>query len=53
MHQERLLDELNGVLIEQRAMIDRLQGQLDRLKEQMASGGDASEGAHDEKPPHY
>lgn len=52
MHQEHLVDELNSVLIDQRKVIDRLEREVARLKEQVRAGpGD--EGGHDEKPPHY
>lgn len=52
MHQEHLVDQLNSVLIDQREIIDRLQRDLARLKDQVRAGpGDA--GGHDEKPPHY
>ena len=49
MHQEHLIDELNGVLIEQRGIIDRLTRDVERLKEQLRAGPTA-DGGHDEKP---
>ena len=52
MHQERLIDELNGIVIEQRKQIDRLERKLARLTEQVRNpSGD--DGQHDEAPPHY
>ena len=52
MHQEHLIDELNGVLIDQRRIIERLERELAVLQEQMRAGPTA-DGGHDEKPPHY
>jgi uncharacterized coiled-coil protein SlyX len=52
MHQEHLLDQLNAALIEQRTLLERLQRELARLKDQVLSGP-PGESAHDEKPPHY
>ena len=52
MHQEHLIDELNGVLIEQRHSIERLERDLALLREQLRAGP-AADGGHDEKPPHY
>ncbi len=52
MHQERLIDDLNGIVIEQRKQLDRLQRELARLKEQVRNPS-ADDGQHDETPPHY
>ena len=52
MHQEHLLGELNQVVIGQRKQIERLERELQRLRAEMA-GGQASEDAGDQPPPHY
>ena len=51
MQQERLVDELNGVVVEQQREIDRLVSDVKTLREQLLAGGDGP--AKDEKPPHY
>lgn len=55
-HQQRLLDELNGVVTAQRNEIDALvAGQL-RLRQtvaRMTQHFDGAEDLPDEKPPHY
>ena len=59
MHQERLVDELNGIVIEQRRLIDRLAQELKALRGQFEAGtsgidsGGVDPGGHDDKPPHY
>lgn len=49
-HQERLLETLNEVVIEQRAEIDRLQSRLDRFEGILSN---LDEEAVNEPPPHY
>ena len=51
-HQDRMLGELNSVVIEQEAAIARLQSEVDRLKEQVVQllRAELPENA---KPPHY
>lgn len=49
-HQERLLDTLNEVIIEQRADIDALKKRLDAYGRVLESLG---EDAPNEPPPHY
>lgn len=49
LHQEHLLEKLNGVVIEQAAALERLQRLLAQLREQVAEGLDDVE----EPPPHY
>jgi SlyX protein len=50
MKQERLLDDLNDVVIGQRREIDRLGAEVKALREQLLAG--VSEAAN-ERPPHY
>ncbi len=50
-HQQRLLDELNEVVIEQRALLDGLREELRVLREHVESPPDADPG--NEPPPHY
>ena len=52
MHQERLLDELNAMVVEQGKQIDRLTRELTQLEAKVTAGGEEA-GSHDEKPPHY
>ena len=52
MQQERLIDELNEIVIEQRKVHDRMARDLTRLREQVRSPS-SDDGQHDEAPPHY
>ncbi len=49
-HQDRLLDELNEVVIEQRKVIDRLEKRLDVTEKALFELGDEPA---NEQPPHY
>jgi len=51
MRQEKLTEELNGVIIDQQRAIDRLVLELRTLREQVLSGVEAA--PKDERPPHY
>jgi uncharacterized coiled-coil protein SlyX len=51
-HQERLIGELNAVVIEQQTTIATLRAELDRLKEQVAQIL-AEEPLENARPPHY
>ena len=48
---ERLLEELNDVVVGQRREIERLGGEVKGLQEQLLAG--AGEEAKNERPPHY
>lgn len=50
MHQERLLEELSGVLAEQQKEIARLTAELGALRERLRA---AEEPVPNEPPPHY
>ncbi len=50
MHQEKLLEQLNEVVIEQQGTIQRLHKEVDRLKEQALAGPNEDV---NEPPPHY
>lgn len=50
-HQARLLDELDGVVLEQRRVIDRLVQEVTRLRDRLDAASDEAPG--DEPPPHY
>ncbi|MCC6647634.1 MAG: SlyX family protein [Polyangiaceae bacterium] len=50
-HQARLLDELDGVVVEQRRVIERLVSEVARLRARLDA--EADDGAPDEPPPHY
>ncbi len=50
MHQEKLLEQLDEVVTDQHKLIERLQREIARLKEQVLQG--PSEDV-DEPPPHY
>jgi len=51
-HQEKLLEQLNEVVIEQRSVILRLEIQIGALRDQLG-GMSSSEGGEDPPPPHY
>jgi uncharacterized coiled-coil protein SlyX len=51
MRTEKLLDDLNEVVVGQRREIDRLVGEVKSLREQMMAG--PGEEAKNERPPHY
>ena len=50
MHQEKLYEQLNEVVTEQAALIDRLEREISRLKEQILAGPNEDV---NEPPPHY
>ncbi len=50
MHQEKLLEQLNDVAVEQQGTIQRLQKEIARLKEQLVAGPNEDV---NEPPPHY
>jgi SlyX protein len=50
MRQERLVDDLNDVIVEQRREIDRLLAEVKALREQILAGVEA---VTNERPPHY
>lgn len=55
-HQQRLLEQLNGTVTEQRLEMDTLQSDQRKLKETVARLMEYHEGAEDtpgERPPHY
>lgn len=53
-HQERLIEELSGVLHGQQQAIDRLSREVSRLRAQLAEVCDQIAGTPPaEKPPHY
>jgi uncharacterized coiled-coil protein SlyX len=51
-HQDRLVEKLNQVLVEQQATIARLEAEMDRLKEQVAQILQA-EPLENAPPPHH
>ena len=51
MQQEKLLDELNGVVIAQQRELDRLSAEVKTLREQVLAGPEGP--PKDERPPHY
>ena len=53
-YQEQALNELNAVVTEQQATIDRLERRCDALRERLRALGEGSgDAASDERPPHY
>jgi SlyX protein len=50
MREEKLLAELNDVVVQQQRAIDRLTAEVKALREQLLAGTDAPK---DERPPHY
>jgi len=50
MHQEQLIEQLDGVVVRQQGEIEELQREVKRLKEQVLSG--RTEDVN-EPPPHY
>jgi SlyX protein len=50
MKSEKLIDELNDVIVAQQRELDRLAGEVKSLREQLLSGVDAP---INERPPHY
>jgi SlyX protein len=50
MRQERLVDDLNDVIVAQRRELDRVLAEVKSLREQLLAGMDA---ITNEKPPHY
>ncbi len=51
MRTEKLLEELNDVVVDQRREIDRLVAEVKTLREQVIAG--SGEEAKNERPPHY
>ena len=51
MHLEKLYEQLNEVVIEQQAQIERLQRELDAVREAAKDGDDSD--APEPPPPHY
>ena len=51
MRQEKLSEELSGVIVEQQRTIDRLVLEVRTLREQVLTGAEAA--PKDERPPHY
>lgn len=51
MRTEKLLEELNDVVVDQRREIDRLVTELKSLREQVLTGN--NDAAKNEPPPHY
>ncbi len=49
-HQERMIEELNGVIIEQQKEISRIHADLRRLADRALQ---SNEPIHNEPPPHY
>ncbi|AJE01996.1 SlyX family protein [Geobacter pickeringii] len=54
-HLERTVQELNEVVFRQQRSIDRLEGELKGLREQVRAGGDSllKKPEEEEPPPHY
>lgn len=53
-YQEQALNELNAVVTEQQAMIDRLERRCEALRDRLRSLGEGpGDAAGDERPPHY
>ena len=54
MHQERLLETLNQVIIELRAELDGLRTELERMAvERRGAGAGEDEAPANDPPPHY
>jgi uncharacterized coiled-coil protein SlyX len=51
MRTEKLLEEVNDVVVEQRREIETLASEVKALREQLLAG--AGEEAKNERPPHY
>jgi uncharacterized coiled-coil protein SlyX len=52
-HQDRLVEKLNQVIVEQEATIARLRADVERLKEQVAQILQSMEPPENAPPPHY
>lgn len=52
-HQERLVDALNEVIIEQQRQIGRLEEHLQQVLAMMEAASDQVPGGQDPPPPHY
>jgi uncharacterized coiled-coil protein SlyX len=50
---EHTMDELNDVLLQVRAQIDRIEAEMEKTKEQLQAGLDGDIDASFRKPPHY
>jgi SlyX protein len=53
MHQDRLVDTLNQVVIELRAEVDALRKHVDRLIEERRGGTQGDDAPANDPPPHY
>lgn len=51
-YQDNTVEELNQVIIEQQAQLDKLQEEFDKLKEEVAASSLDTPDIN-EKPPHY
>lgn len=52
-HQERLVDALNEVIIEQQAQLGTIEEQFRRLRAQVEAMPDHTPGGENPPPPHY
>ncbi|HHI94050.1 MAG TPA: SlyX family protein [Gammaproteobacteria bacterium] len=54
-HQEAALEEINGVLLAQHTLINKLQDDLSHLRQQLqdSNAGNIAELANEPPPPHY
>jgi SlyX protein len=52
MHQERLLEELSAVLLDQGRSLERLRAEVTALRARVASGPE-EQAPDNERPPHY
>ncbi|MBM7112210.1 SlyX family protein [Archangium primigenium] len=53
MQQQELLQELSGVLYEQRRELDTLRAELELLKKKLADEPGLVDARQQERPPHY
>lgn len=51
-YQEKMIDDLNEVIIAQQDLIDKLQSELELFKEELAAASASLEDVN-EPPPHY
>jgi len=52
-YQERTVDALNEVIIEQQGQLNALEDQLNRLQALFTAGQEPPVGGQEPKPPHY